>query len=223
MGSEEEPELEILKDFLSKVAKLEELGGIGCQFVGGFQQGLEFLRRPPISSKSELTEKILKANETERVKSYMVAGCVNTHDRVQNITKLHTCLLGLQGHLTQAKRIINELDNLLADLTVSIKTLNKSFSPMSFGDVPAIPDQQTTINQEETPLSDAKQLEITDYAALMGIIYSMLNQDYAMQERIVSSLNFKSSASELESYCFMWSLRPFINDEILMEAWRCIR
>ncbi|XP_065874375.1 uncharacterized protein [Euphorbia lathyris] len=227
MGNEEEPfkpvlkqdnEFQIFKDFLTRAAKLQELGAVGSKFLGGFQQGLEFLRRPPVNRKSELTDNVIKANETERVKSYFVAGCVNTHDRVQNVSKLHTCLLGLQGHLTQAKRIINELENLLVDLTVAIKTCNRSFSPVRNEDLYANLDQETTVNQEETPSSDYS----LDYAALMGIIYSMLKQDYVMQERIVSSLNFKSLAGELESYCLMWSLRPFINDEIVMQAWRYV-
>ncbi|XP_065874379.1 uncharacterized protein [Euphorbia lathyris] len=180
MGNEEEPfkpvlkqdnEFQIFKDFLTRAAKLQELGAVGSKFLGGFQQGL-----------------------------------------------VHTCLLGLQGHLTQAKRIINELENLLVDLTVAIKTCNRSFSPVRNEDLYANLDQETTVNQEETPSSDYS----LDYAALMGIIYSMLKQDYVMQERIVSSLNFKSLAGELESYCLMWSLRPFINDEIVMQAWRYV-
>lgn len=107
---------------------------------------------------------------------------------------------------------------------------------------------------------------MTDFAALMGIVYSMVKQDYVMQvinfwytffhillwsnapkslaswcwtfwsfcnstidnfttllqERIVTTLNLKSLSGELESYCLMWSLRPFINDEIVHQAWRLI-
>ncbi|RVW92083.1 hypothetical protein CK203_037122 [Vitis vinifera] len=43
-----------------------------------------------------------------------------------------------------------------------------------------------------------------------------------LQERIVSSLNLKSSTGELESYCLIWSLRPFINDEIMHQAWKLL-
>ena len=47
----------------------------------------EFLRRPPINKTSELVEKIIKSNETKRVKSYVEAGCINSHDGTQNISK----------------------------------------------------------------------------------------------------------------------------------------
>uniref|UniRef100_A0A2P2KDY2 Uncharacterized protein MANES_13G105100 n=1 Tax=Rhizophora mucronata TaxID=61149 RepID=A0A2P2KDY2_RHIMU len=76
-----------LKDFLTGVTKLEELGAIGSKFLSSFRQGLEFLRRPPINSKSELIAEILKANETKRLKSYVAAGCVTSHNSIQNTSK----------------------------------------------------------------------------------------------------------------------------------------
>lgn len=79
--------------------------------------------------------------------------------------------------------------------------------------------QQITTDQSSFELGE---LEMTNYAVLMGIIYSMVKQDYVMQERIVNSLNLKSLSGELESYCVMWSLRPFIMDEVMHHAWRLI-
>ncbi|EEF33479.1 hypothetical protein RCOM_0187870 [Ricinus communis] len=58
-------------------------------------------------------------------------------------------------------------------------------------------------DQEEMSPSALQESEVTDYAALMGIIYNMVKQDYVMQERIVTSLNLKSLPGELESYCLM--------------------
>lgn len=75
---------------------------------------------------------------------------------------------------------------------------------------------------KEVELCHLEKSKVTDYAAMMGIIYAMLKQDYTMQEKIVSSLNLKSSAGELESYCLMWSLRPFVNDEIMFQAWKLV-
>lgn len=98
-------------------------------------------------------------------------------------------------------------------------------------------------------MSRPKRIDVTDYAVLMGVIYSMVKQDYLMQvlkpdlpflsfvfvgvkfiyiphpllqERIVSALNLKSSSGELESYSLMWSLRPFINNDIMDHAWKLI-
>ncbi|KAF2295722.1 hypothetical protein GH714_033731 [Hevea brasiliensis] len=213
---------QIFKDFLTRVANFEELGAVGSRLLGGFQQGLEFLRRPPINRKSKLIENIIRANETERFKSYMAAGFITNHDSIQNISKLHTCLLGLHDHLTKAKTILNELENLLEDLTTAIKTANGSFSLLRDEDLCEKFDQQATVNQEETSSADLQELGMTDYAALMGIIYGMVKQDYMMQERIVTSLNLKSLSGEMESYCLMWSLHPYLNDEILQQAWRLI-
>ncbi|XP_028077083.1 uncharacterized protein LOC114279094 isoform X1 [Camellia sinensis] len=77
-------------------------------------------------------------------------------------------------------------------------------------------------SQEETVSSELPKPEHTDYAAMMSVIYSMVKLDYIMQQRIVSSLNLKSSSGELESYSLMWSLRPFINNDIMHQAWRLI-
>lgn len=105
---------------------------------------------------------------------------------------------------------------------------------------------------KENALSHFKIPENTDYAMVMGIVHRMIEQDYCMQvtyffqyffkfiwnqhckylifpgghnllqEKIVSALNFKTSSGELESYCLMWSLRPFINDEIMQQAWKLV-
>lgn len=55
-----------------------------------------FLRKPSIAKSSELVESIIKANATRRVLSYVEAGCVNTHDRVQNMNKCkHSCTFSI--------------------------------------------------------------------------------------------------------------------------------
>lgn len=47
---------------------------------------LELLRRPPVNMNSELVEKIMKANESRRVLSYIEAGCINIHDSAQSMS-----------------------------------------------------------------------------------------------------------------------------------------
>ncbi|KAM7504430.1 hypothetical protein LguiB_003334 [Lonicera macranthoides] len=83
--------------------------------------------------------------------------------------------------------------------------------------------QTCTYEKEEMLSSDVEKPEVTDYATAMTVIYSMVKQDYTMQERIISSLNLKSSSEELGSYYMMWSLRPFMNDEIMRQAWKLVR
>ena len=43
-----------------------------------------------------------------------------------------------------------------------------------------------------------------------------------LQEKIVRSLSLKTSFDELDTYTLMWSLRPFVEDEIMNRAWKCI-
>ncbi|KAL4615992.1 hypothetical protein ACB092_07G167500 [Castanea dentata] len=78
---------QIYKDLLTRVTKFEELVAVGGRLLAGFQEGLEYLRRPPIDRASKLVENIIKANETKRVKSYFEASCINTHDGVHSISK----------------------------------------------------------------------------------------------------------------------------------------
>lgn len=224
MEGELKPELKekvsnIFQDFLTRITKLEELAGIGSRLLNGYQQALEFLRRPPIDETSQLIKNIIKANETKRVKSYIEAGCINVHDSIQNTNKLHTCLLGLHNHLSKAKSLLNELEHLLEDVSGAIQTANGCLPPLKIEDCSDQLSQQITSDQSSFELGE---LEMTNYAVLMGIIYSMVKQDYVMQERIVNSLNLKSLSGELESYCVMWSLRPFIMDEVMHHVWRLI-
>ncbi|WVZ18217.1 hypothetical protein V8G54_005539 [Vigna mungo] len=131
-------------------------------------------------------------------------------------TEVHSCTQGLCNHIRKeltshvyfaAKEILNELEGLLGDVTSAIQTTDGkllAFSGLDF-DVELI--EQVTYN---------------DLAMVMAFIYSMVKQDYLMQEKIVSALDLKMSLEELESYCQMWSLRPFINDEIVHGAWEHI-
>ncbi|RCV17709.1 hypothetical protein SEVIR_3G246900v4 [Setaria viridis] len=54
---------------------------------------------------------------------------------------------------------------------------------------------------------------------VMIIVHNMLELDYAMQENIVGALSLKTLPSELEGYCLMWDLRPYIDDDVMHLAW----
>ncbi|CAN1307477.1 hypothetical protein LINPERPRIM_LOCUS27084 [Linum perenne] len=210
-GKESRPQLksqtvQILKDFLTRVAKLEELGDSASGFLSGFHQSLEFLRRAPIDMESKLMSKIISANETKRMKSYVESGCCYAFDRVQYTSK--------------SKSILTELEELMEDLTVTIRASNQpSSTPFEIDDLCNQLDHQG-LRQEEPFVQEHEP--ILFIASSVGVIYSMLKQDYVMQEKIVGSLSLKSAAGELESYVLMWSLRPYVNDEIMQQAWSLI-
>ncbi|KAL6578065.1 hypothetical protein OROMI_010393 [Orobanche minor] len=202
-------------DFMTRVTQFEDLVSMGSRLLVGFQQALGFLRRPPIDKTSTMVERIIKAHGSRRFLSYAEAGWVNSHDSAQNVSKLHTCLLGLQNHLNKARVVVSELERLLDDAASVVQTANEKYEDVSY-------NLDSLSDNEEMPLSDPSKPEITDYAAMMAIIYSMVKQDYTMQVRIVSSLNHKSSTEELETYCQMWSLRPFVDDDIMHKAWKLV-
>ncbi|KAM7265529.1 hypothetical protein ACFE04_003212 [Oxalis oulophora] len=194
------------KDFMTGVTKIEELGVEGNKLLTGYQQGLEFIRRPPINQTSKLIEKIIKMNETDRLKSYIEAGCINNHARLQNLNK--------------SKAILDELECLLGDANEILQTENECLARLHDKDITNGLSHLVVTEEEEA--SRTHEPQITDYAVMMSIIYCMLNQDYAMQEKIVTSLSLTSPSGELESYCLMWSLRPFISDEVMHQAWTFI-
>ncbi|XVF04261.1 hypothetical protein REPUB_Repub05bG0067400 [Reevesia pubescens] len=221
-GETTEKIFQIFKDFLTGVAKLDELVTVGGRLLTGFQQGLEFLRRPPINKTSKLIENIIKANETKRLKSYLEAGCTKNQDSVQNMNKLRSCLLGLHDHLIKVKSLLNDLECLLEDATAALRTANEHISPLLDKESVDGIDPQESSGEDELSSSHLREPEVTDYSALMGIIYSMVKQEYVMQDKIVTSLNLKSSSEELESYCLMWSLRPYVNDQTMHLAWKLV-
>ncbi|KAM1180963.1 hypothetical protein ACFX1Q_020844 [Malus domestica] len=216
--------INLFKDFMARLDNFDELVATGSTLLVDFQQGLEFLRRPRIEETSDLVKNIIRGNETKRVKSYVEAGCLNADDGKRNISKeVHTCQLGLCDHLSKGKNVLNELECLLEDVNGALQTAMgnlPNFQDDSFAD--KLNEEACNGDKEEFTSSHPKRNEVTNYVVMMGVIYSMVKQDYMMQERIVSALNLKSSSGELESYCLMWSLRPFINNEFMDYAWKLI-
>nr|GMC55831.1 uncharacterized protein LOC109190702 [Ipomoea batatas] len=232
--------LHIFSDFMARIALLEDLLSVGNRLLVGFQNGLEYVQRPPIEMKSDLVERIIRDNETKRLLSYIEEGCKNTNDEVQ------ACHLGLQDHKAKAKCLVDELACLLDDAAALVQSANNSLPCMLDRDTNSNLNTgatstdrirycsleyfllvgmrfnvATVFTQEEVPSCVLKP-EVTDIATMMAVIFAMVKKDYVMQEKIVSSLGLKSSSGELESYCLMWSLRPFVDDEIMQRAWKLV-
>ncbi|KAL7190812.1 hypothetical protein ACSBR2_022986 [Camellia fascicularis] len=159
---------QIFSDFMSRVTKFEELVAVGSRLLVGFHQGLEFLCRPPINKTSELIERIFKANETKRVLTYVESGCINAHDSIQNISN--------------SKCLVVELEGLVKEVTVAMQATNES-KPHLQGKVTQFEfgPEATMYDKEEIVSSELQKPEVTDYAAMMGSIYSMVKLDYIMQ------------------------------------------
>ncbi|ESQ28770.1 hypothetical protein EUTSA_v10019696mg [Eutrema salsugineum] len=211
---------EIFKEFMTEITKLDELGNAANSFLLRFQQGLSYLQRPPIVTSSKLIENIIKNNETRRLKSYMEAGCINIDAAAQSTRVLYTSLSGLSDHLIKAQSLLIELERLTDEAALVIETATKLSTQLDKDSCDEL--RQITCDEENETVLFPETPEVTEYGAVIAVIYSMVKQDYAMQEKIVRSLSLKSSSGELETYTMMWSLRPFVEDEIMNKAWKWI-
>ncbi|KAI3816145.1 hypothetical protein L1987_15835 [Smallanthus sonchifolius] len=210
--------VQIFPHFMARVAKFEELATAGNRFLVDFRQGLEFIRRPSIDKTSEIFEKVIKANNTDRIQSYIKAGYVHTSSRAENLNKLNMSHIQLLNITSQAKNIISELECLVEEGKLAIEAASETSH-----------DYHTDLDLEAATCSEEGNVSFVpekprdlDYATMVALVYCMVKQDYVMQEKIVSSLSLKTSSGELESYCLMWSLHPFVNDEVMHQAWSLI-
>ncbi|RID54298.1 hypothetical protein BRARA_G01632 [Brassica rapa] len=211
---------EIFKDFITGITKLEELDNAANTFLLRFQQALSLLKRSPILTSSKFIESILKNNETRRLKSYVESGCINIDDAALSTRALHTSLSGLSDHLIKAQSLLSDLEHLTDDAALAIDTATKLSTQL---DEESSDDlRQVTSDEENETVSFAQEPEVTEYATVIAVVYSMVKQNYVMQEKIVRSLSLKTSFDELDTYTMMWSLRPFVEDQIMNRAWKCI-
>ncbi|XP_023764720.1 uncharacterized protein LOC111913232 isoform X1 [Lactuca sativa] len=208
--------VQIFSHFMERVAKYEEQVVAGNRFLDTFRQALDFIRRSSIDNTSQLFENVIKANNTDRMQSYIKAGYTHASDRAENLNKLHKSHIQLLDIANKENNIIKELESLVEDLNLAIESANETL-PQDL-----TPDLDDIFNEEQKVSFVPEKSKVIDYATMVALVYSMVKKDYLMQEKIVSSLNLKTSSGELETYCLMWSLRPFVNDEIMQKAWRLI-
>ncbi|XP_037407048.1 uncharacterized protein LOC119269349 [Triticum dicoccoides] len=207
-------------DFMTKVTQYEELVDAGKMFLVKFRQELEHFRRPMIPMESGAVSQLVKSNYTDRLKSYLEAGCHLQHQSIWNINQLQSCEEKLEDHINKAKVLIEELECLAEDvysttLTASLSILEASDCSDGDNNLPA--DCSEDEGQSVDPLDSA-----VSYSSVMILVQNMLKLDYSMQEKIVKALCLKTPSSELDGYCLMWDLRPYIDDNVMQLAWKFI-
>ncbi|KAL6638527.1 hypothetical protein ACP70R_023638 [Stipagrostis hirtigluma subsp. patula] len=219
-GEEESACRSILSEFMTRVARFEELAEVGKRLLVRFQQELEYFRRPQIPSESDVMREIVKSNCTDRMRSYLEAGCRPHCQDISNINRLRSCEDGLKDHINKVKTLLEELEHLVKDIYGS--TLRASLSALDVSDCRSIDNRLTNescfIEQKK---QEAEQLDSdVSLVTTMVIVHNMLKLDYMMQEKIVRALSLKKPSSELEGYCLMWDLRPYIDDNVMHIAWK---
>ncbi|KAK1293441.1 hypothetical protein QJS10_CPB17g02433 [Acorus calamus] len=212
------------KDFMTRIAKLEELVGLGNRLLVGFYQELELLRRPPLHKTSKkIVEEVVSAHLTERMKDYIDAGCITRQTAWENVSKLNSYHEGLKDHLHKAKVLLSEIACLSDEVINIMEIANESISPLSndlSGD--GMMNQPCWNEEKESKPLNLRRENILHYAIMMRVIYKMLKLDFEMQEKIVVCLSLKTSSEELDSYCLMWDLRPFMDDDYVRRAFKLI-
>ena len=120
-----------------------------------------------------------------------------------------------------AKVLLEELQSLVED--VYSTTLTASLSVLRASD-DLHGDNNLTDDCYEDEQKPGDQLDhAVSYSSVMILVHNMLKLDYTMQEKIVKALCLKTSSSELEGYCLMWNLRPYIDGNVMQLAWKFVR
>ncbi|XP_009385581.2 uncharacterized protein LOC103972911 isoform X1 [Musa acuminata AAA Group] len=202
----------IFLDFMTKTAKYEELVDVGKRFLIGFHGSIEKFRSSEFQKTSENVAVTIGANWNERMKAYVEAGYRHHQESVQNISNLHICVQGLQDHLKKVETLLHELVCLMEDANGVTQAANQNISAL-LDDTPSEEMLCLVLSLEEETISQV---------IIMRVISHMLKLDCDMQKNIVRALNLKTSSPELESYCLMWDLHPYINVDVMHLAWRLV-
>ncbi|CAM0945865.1 unnamed protein product [Alopecurus aequalis] len=218
--SEEDKARRRFFDFMTKVTQYEELVDVGKRFLVKFHQELDLFRRPMLPMEPGAVSELVKSNYTDRMKSYLEAGCHLQHQNIRNINQLQSCEEKLEDYINKAKVLLEEVQCLVEDaysttLTASLATLKASDCLDGDNNLTddCCEDEHQSVDQLDSAVS---------YSSVMILVHNMLKLDYSMQEKIVKALSLKTPSSELSGYCLMWDLRPFIDDNVMQLAWQFI-
>uniref|UniRef100_A0ACD6A346 Uncharacterized protein n=1 Tax=Avena sativa TaxID=4498 RepID=A0ACD6A346_AVESA len=211
----------IFTEFMAGVARFEELVDGGERFLARFRRELEYFRRPRLPSESDVMGEIVRSNCTDRMKSYLESGGGLHCQNISNLSQLHSCEGGLKVYINKVNALLKELQCLVEDAYDAALTAN--LSAIKFRDESSTDNKMNDQShfREEKEEQPADQLDRdSSLVTLMILVHNMLKLDYTMQEKIVKSLSLKSSSTELESYCLMWDLRPYIDGNVMDLAWK---
>uniref|UniRef100_A0A0A9DPZ1 DUF7795 domain-containing protein n=1 Tax=Arundo donax TaxID=35708 RepID=A0A0A9DPZ1_ARUDO len=219
-GEEERTCRGVFLEFMTKAARFEELAESGKRLLVRFRQELEYFRGPQIPTESDIMSEIMKSNCTGRMRSYLEAGCRLHCQDISNINQFRSCKDGLNNHINKAKTLLEELECLVKD--VYGITLTASLSALKTSDSSSIDNKlnnESCFVEEEDESADQLDTDVS-LVTMMVIVCKMLKLDYTMQEKIVRALSLKTPSSDLEGYCLMWELRPYVDDNAMHPAWK---
>uniref|UniRef100_A0A0E0EWX9 DUF7795 domain-containing protein n=1 Tax=Oryza meridionalis TaxID=40149 RepID=A0A0E0EWX9_9ORYZ len=210
----------IFLDFMTKVARYDELVDAGKKVLLKFHQEVEHFRRPKLLTKSGAIIEIVKSNYSDRMRSYLEAGCTHHDENIQNMNWLHACQEKLNDHINKAKLLLEELQFLEEDVYSAALTASLS-SSRNTDDCPDDDNLTNVCSEDEQQPEDWLDRAVS-FASVIVLVHNMLKLDYMMQEKIVKALWVKTPLSEIEGYCQMWDLQPYIDDNVMQLAWQLV-
>ncbi|MCO5578762.1 hypothetical protein L7F22_032608 [Adiantum nelumboides] len=205
-------------DFLVRVLLLEEMHQLSSNFVLGYQQELEKLRRAPLDESSCVVKDILNSISSVRVASYTEAGCRLVHLDQQTLVKLNGFLKGLHDHIPRAQSLVEELEKLVAKVIRLMDADLESLAARRLSNLHLKEDDEDVEQMPFLEESGVTSWKTSDYAILMSSLLTMLKKDLKMQELVVADLSLNTESECLHTYTQMWALRPFIEEGLLQRA-----
>ncbi|BAF26347.1 Os10g0360900, partial [Oryza sativa Japonica Group] len=210
----------IFLDFMTKVARYDELVDAGKKVLLKFHQEVEHFWRPKLLTESSAIIEIVKSNYSDRMRSYLEAGCTHHNEIIQNMNRLHAYQEKLNDHINKAKLLLEELQFLEEDVYSAALTASLS-SSRNTDDCPDHDNLTNVCSEDEQQPEDWLDGAVS-FASVIVLVHNMLKMDYMMQEKIVKAFWVKTSSSEIEGYCQMWDLRPYIDDNVMQLAWQLV-
>ncbi|KAI5082829.1 hypothetical protein GOP47_0002572 [Adiantum capillus-veneris] len=205
-------------EFMLRVLQLEEMHRSSSNFVMGYQQELEKLRRAALDESSCLVKDILNSISSSRVASYTEAGCRHVRSDQQTLVKLNGFIKGLKDHIARAQSLVEELEMLVTKVIVLMDAHLESINAKRLLNVNLEEHNEDVKQVLFCEDSNAASWKSSDYAILISSLLSMLKKDLQMQELVVSDLNLNTESECLHTYTQMWALRPFLEEALVQRA-----
>uniref|UniRef100_A0A0D3HCQ9 DUF7795 domain-containing protein n=1 Tax=Oryza barthii TaxID=65489 RepID=A0A0D3HCQ9_9ORYZ len=176
----------IFLDFMTKVARYDELVDAGKKVLLKFHHEVQYFRRPKLLTESGAIIEIVKSNYSDRMRSYLEAGCTHHDENIQKMNRLHAYQEKLNDHINKAKLLLEELQFLEEDVYSAALTASLSSSR----NTDDCPDDVNLTNDEQQPE------DWLDGAVSFASVIVL--------EKIVKAFWVKTSSSEIEGYCQIW-------------------
>jgi hypothetical protein len=139
----------------------------------------EHFWRPKLLTESSAIIEIVKSNYSDRMRSYLEAGCTHHNEIIQNMNRLHAYQEKLNDHINKAKLLLEELQFLEEDVYSAALTASLS-SSRNTDDCPDHDNLTNVCSEDEQQPEDWLDGAVS-FASVIVLVHNMLKMDYMMQ------------------------------------------